>query len=91
MNKIKKRVIKEAKLLIETQKTIREVAKIFGVSKSTVHQDLHNRLIDIDSTMYKQIEEIMQHHIDIRHIKGGQSTKKKYEKVLKKPKINYQL
>ena len=75
---INKRVIEEAEYVIETGKTVREVARIFGVSKSTVHKDLHERLKLIDDKLYKQVDEIMKYHIDVRHLRGGESTKKKY-------------
>ena len=77
---ISKRVIDEAKYMLETKQTIREIAKIFKVSKSTVHKDLHDRLIEIDNTLYVKINDILKYHIDIRHIRGGESTKKKYKK-----------
>ncbi len=66
-----------------TKKTIREAAKYFNVSKSTVHKDLHERLINVNKNLYNKIKNIMQDHIETRHIKGGESTKLKY-KVTKK-------
>lgn len=75
-----RRVIDEANYMLDTKKTIREIAKIFNVSKSTVHKDLHERLIDIDYNLFKEIDDILKYHIDIRHIRGGESTKKKYKK-----------
>lgn len=77
-----KRVIDEANYMLDTKKTIREIAKIFNVSKSTVHKDLHERLFDIDSKLYKEIDDILKYHIDIRHIRGGESTKKKYKNLV---------
>ena len=76
-----KRVIDEANYMLNTKKTIREIAKIFNVSKSTVHKDLHERLLDIDYILYEQIDSILKYHIDIRHIRGGESTKKKYKNL----------
>ena len=76
--KIVERVIDEAKYIIESGKTVREIATVFKVYKSTVHKDLHERLLDIDDTLYKQVNDILKYHTDIRHIRGGQSTKKKY-------------
>ncbi len=67
-----------ADYIIETKNTIREAAKKFGVSKSTVHKDLQKRLIEIDPTKFKQVDEIFKSHIETRHIRGGQSTKRKY-------------
>ena len=66
---------------LEELRKIRETAKKFNISKSTVHKDLHERLRDINFQLFEQIDSILKYHIDIRHIRGGQSTKKKYEKV----------
>ena len=76
---IVKRVIDEANYILDTKETIREIAKVFNVSKSTVHKDLHERLIDINYKLYEEVDIILKYHIDIRHIRGGQSTKKKYK------------
>lgn len=77
-----KRVIDEANYMKDTKKTIRELAKIFNVSKSTVHKDLHERLMDIDVALYEEINDILRYHINVRHIRGGESTKKKYKNAL---------
>ena len=77
-NNIIKRVIDEAKYMIETKETLREISKVFNVSKSTVHKDLKYRLKIIDIDLYNKTQKIIKYHIDIRHIKGGESTKKKY-------------
>lgn len=73
-----RRVKEEANYMLKTGKTVREIATIFQVSKSTVHKDLHERLLEIDPEMYQKIDQIMKYHIDIRHIRGGESTKRKY-------------
>lgn len=79
MNKnIKKRVLEEADYMVKTGSTVREMANIFKVSKSTVHKDLHERLLDIDDKLYDEVEKILKYHTDVRHIRGGQSTKRKY-------------
>ena len=61
--------------IIETEDTIRKTAKIFNISKSTVHKDIKDRLIMIDNIKYQKIQKIMADHIKIRHIKGGESTR----------------
>ena len=76
-----KRVIDEANYMLDTKKTIREIAQVFNVSKSTVHKDLHERLIDIDYELFREIDSILKYHIDVRHIRGGESTKKKYKNL----------
>lgn len=82
MNYINKRVLEEANYIIQTGKTVRELASLFKVSKSTVHKDLHERLLKIDKEKYKNVEDILKYHIDIRHIRGGESTRKKYLNIL---------
>ena len=79
MNKsIISRVLDEADYILNTNKTIRQIAKTFKVSKSTVHKDLHDRLILLDRIKYKEVKRIIDYHINIRHIRGGESTKQKY-------------
>lgn len=75
---IKKRVLEESIYIINTEDTIREVAKKFKVSKSTVHKDLTDRLLNIDKQLYKKVSNILKYHLNIRHIRGGESTKRKY-------------
>lgn len=80
---ITERILKEADYMIETSKTIREIATHFSMSKSTVHKDLHDRLKKIDKERYKKVEQILAYHTQIRHVRGGESTKKKYRNLLK--------
>ena len=67
--------------ILETKDTIRETAKKYKISKSTVHKDIKERLKEIDIKKYNQIRLILNNHIETRHILGGQSTKLKYEKL----------
>ena len=67
--------------MIVTKQTVRELAKEFKVSKSTVHKDLHDRLKKIDNNLFIEVEKILKYHTDVRHIRGGESTKKKYLKI----------
>ena len=73
-----RRVIDEAYYILETEKTIREIAVTQNVSKSTVHKDLHERLREIDKDIFTSVDKILQEHLDVRHIRGGESTKQKY-------------
>ncbi len=82
MNKIKTRVLFEADLIMKTNKTIREIATIVNVSKSTVHDDLSVKLYKIDKKLYAKVKNILEYHKSIRHINGGNATKLKYQ-VLK--------
>ncbi|WP_138419894.1 sporulation transcriptional regulator SpoIIID [Aquibacillus sediminis] len=75
---IKERTIKIGRHLVETKKTVRIIAKEFGVSKSTVHKDLTERLPEINPELYNQVKYILDHHKAIRHLRGGEATKLKY-------------
>ncbi|TFB19262.1 sporulation transcriptional regulator SpoIIID [Filobacillus milosensis] len=75
---IKDRTIKIAEHLLETKKTVRVIAKDFGVSKSTVHKDLTERLPAINPALAKEVKEVLDYHKSIRHIRGGEATRKKY-------------
>lgn len=80
-NSIMKRVLDETFHILTTGDTIREIAKIYSVSKSTVHKDLNDRLHELDIELYKKVSDILKYHIDVRHIRGGESTRKKYLKL----------
>lgn len=76
---IKLRIINEVEYMLKKECTIRELAKIFLVSKSTVHKDLNDRLLYINEEKYYEVKKIFDKHIKERHINGGQATKKKYK------------
>ena len=80
---IEERAVKLAHYIIDSKDTVRGTAAKFGISKSTVHKDLHERLFDIDKNLFKKVDKIMQEHLEIRHINGGNATKMKYEKLRK--------
>lgn len=65
---------------METRHTVRTIAKEFGVSKSTVHKDLTERLPEINPDLADQVKNILEYHKSIRHLRGGEATKIKYKK-----------
>lgn len=77
---VENRVIRVANYIIETRETIRDTAKIFGVSKSTIHNDVSKRLKKINPNMCKTIREILDINFKEKHIRGGEATKIKYLK-----------
>ena len=83
---IKTRVIYQAKVMLDEQLTVREVAKIIGLSKSTIHKDLTEKLKKIDIDMYEEVSKLLEYNKNVRHIRGGQKTKEKYETL----KVNQQ-
>ena len=75
---IEKRVLKTAEHVIETGATVRSAAVVFGVSKSTTHKDLTERLRDIDPTLYSAVAEVLEKNRAERHIRGGMATKNRF-------------
>ena len=67
-----------AKHIIKTGDTVREAAKKFGISKSTVHKDVTERLIKVNKSLSKQVKKILEKNKSERHIRGGLATKNKY-------------
>ena len=76
---ITERVLEIADYVLSNKCTVREVAKEFCVSKSTAHKDLSERLPQIDKLRYDQIAEVMSDNWDVRYLRGGEATKKKYK------------
>lgn len=76
---IEQRACELAVYMIETGATVRTAAKYFGVSKSTVHKDLSQRLPSYNKNLYEQVRTILERNKAERHIRGGMATKRKYE------------
>jgi len=64
--------------IIENRTTVRAAAKQFGISKSTVHKDVSERLKKEDPALYRQVKDILEINKQERHIRGGLATKRKY-------------
>ena len=75
---IAKRAVEIANYIIENNATVRQTAKQFGISKSTVHKDCTERITHINPKLAKQTKEILQVNKSERHIRGGMATKEKY-------------
>ena len=73
------RVNDEALYVLKHKCTVREVARVFCVSKSTAHKDLSERLPVIDKQLHSQIERVLTDNWDVRYLRGGEATKKKYK------------
>lgn len=78
---IAQRVQELAVYMIETGATVRMAAKHFGISKSTVHKDLSQRLPQYNKRLYFQVRDILETNKAQRHIRGGLATKRKFEKI----------
>ncbi len=80
----KKRVLDFALFIVTNNATIRQTASFFGYSKSTVHLDIHKKLSKINSSLFNEVQKILNKNFSEKHIRGGNSTKNKYlKKTLK--------
>ena len=76
---IEDRACELAVYIIETGATVRTVAQHFGISKSTVHKDLSQRLPQYNKLLYQQVRQVLDMNKAQRHIRGGMATRKKYQ------------
>ena len=74
------RSVQLGEYIVEHNATVRAAAKIFGVSKSTVHMDVTDRLKNVDSALFFRVREVLDQNKAQRHIRGGLATKEKYKK-----------
>ena len=75
---IEERAVKLAHYIIDTKETVRSIAKTYGISKSTVHKDLTERLEKINPALAIEVREKLDENKAERHIRGGMATKLKY-------------
>ena len=75
---IEERVLELAIYIIETNATVRATAKNFRVSKSTVHKDITERLLEINPGLAHEVKTVLENNKAERHIRGGLATKEKY-------------
>ena len=80
---IEERACKLAVYIIETGATVRSAAQHFGISKSTVHKDLSQKLPQYNKILYKQVRCVLEENKAQRHIRGGLATQKKYRNISK--------
>ena len=76
---IEERAVEIANYIIDHNATVRQTAKKFGISKSTVHKDLAERLPVFNRTLYLQVKGVLEENKAERHIRGGIATRKKYK------------
>lgn len=75
------RAVTLGRYIIENKATVRATAKQFGISKSTVHKDVSQRLKTEDHALYEQVRDILDINKQERHIRGGLATRKKYREI----------
>ena len=79
---IRRRVLDISAYIIESSATVRHAAKVFGVSKSTVHKDMTERLPLIDKEMAERVRQVLDVNKAERHIRGGEATRQKYREKM---------
>ncbi len=77
---IRKRVVDISHYIVDTKATVRKAAEKFGVSKSTVHKDMTERLPRINRELARKVKRVLEENKAERHIRGGEATRKKYRK-----------
>ena len=75
---IEERALNIANYIIDNNATVRQTAKEFGISKSTVHKDVTDRLMQINPSLAKQARKVLDVNKSERHIRGGMATREKY-------------
>ena len=76
---VEERAVELGQYIIESKATVRSAAKKFGVSKSTVHKDVSERLKYVNPQLYSRVKEVLEVNKAQRHIRGGLATKEKYK------------
>ena len=77
-NYIRKRAVRIGRHILQTADTVRKTAEIFGISKSTVHKDVAERLPRISKELADEVKTILDRNKAERHLRGGEATRKKY-------------
>ena len=75
---LEKRAVLLAQYMIEHKATVRQTAAVFGVSKSTVHKDVTEKLRHEDRELYNAVKKVLERNKSERHLRGGEATKQKY-------------
>ena len=78
---IEERVLELAEYILESKSTVRAAAKRYNISKSTVHKDITERLLEINPALAKEVHEVLNLNKAERHIRGGLATREKYLKL----------
>ena len=78
---IEERACELAVYIIETGATVRTAARHFGISKSTVHKDLQQRLPQCNKLLHTQVRQVLEENKAQRHIRGGMATRRKYKGI----------
>ena len=84
---IEKRVMEISNYIIESGSTVRQTAGVFGVSKSTVHKDITERLPQMNDLVAARVRQILDNNKAERHLRGGEATRRKYQGMRERNEI----
>ena len=79
------RCVKVAQYMLEKRATVRQAANAFGLSKSSVHKDMCQRLPRIDARLARQIAALLEYNKAVRHLRGGEATRRRYQGLQSPP------
>ena len=83
---MERRVIRAAEHIVLTGATVRQTAKVLGVSKSTIHKDIASRLLPLSPALYREAIAVLSRNKAQRHIRGGEATRRRYAELKEKKK-----
>ena len=75
---VQRRVLQAAEYVLETGATVRACAARMGVSKTTIHKDMRERLPRLNAQMGREVDAVLQRNLRERHLRGGEATRRKY-------------
>ncbi len=78
---IEERCILLARYILRTGDTVRGAARHFQMSKSSVHKDVHERLRLVHPGLFEEVQQVLDYHQAVRHIRGGQATKRRWRMI----------
>ena len=87
-NNTQERCVILGKYIVENNATVRSAAQQFGISKSTVHQDITTKLEKTNKALFEEVKTVLDKNKQERHIRGGEATKRKYQELSKKQFCN---
>lgn len=78
---IERRALKAAEYIVATGATVRQAARVLGVSKSTVHKDMETRLPQLSGALAREVAQVFERNKAERHLRGGEATRRRYRSM----------
>ena len=81
LQSIEERCVLLGRYILRTGATVRQTAARFGMSKSSVHKDVHERLRTVHPGLYGEVQQVLSYHQAVRHIRGGLATRQRWRRI----------